>query len=336
MLEEDDSTGAARQYTYGLDLISRWDTSTGKSIYYVKDGHGSVRALTDQNGAVTDTYDYDAFGNLIHSTGTTPNNYLYTGEQFDPDLNLYYNRARYLNASTGRFWSMDTFDGDDESPLSLHKYLYVGAEPVDERDPSGHGFEDTLTSVAIQAQLFVSAHPILTAVMTGVLLSLAPPEVSESFSFMSPEVQLIGEVEAEAKELTTIRRLLKSNWLDKFQAGSKFESWMLNRILANTEKDATQLVVKDGEALAGKLRPLGSAVIDAIIKGIVMEFKTSFGAVSKYQAQQFAKYSEKNGSQLLEYVFLYKPTPQQINTLQGWVKEAGPNVKLAVTYILGN
>jgi hypothetical protein len=46
---------------------------------------------------VTDTYDYDAFGNLIHSTGTTPNNYLFAGEQFDPDLNLYYNRARYLN-----------------------------------------------------------------------------------------------------------------------------------------------------------------------------------------------------------------------------------------------
>ena len=39
------------------------------------------------------TYDYDAFGNLIHQTGTMPNNYLFAGEQFDPDLNLYYNRA---------------------------------------------------------------------------------------------------------------------------------------------------------------------------------------------------------------------------------------------------
>jgi RHS repeat-associated protein len=55
------------------------------------------------------TYDYDAYGNLIHSTGTTPNNCLFAGEQFDPDLGLYYNRARYLNTSTGRFWSMDSF-----------------------------------------------------------------------------------------------------------------------------------------------------------------------------------------------------------------------------------
>lgn len=51
------------------------------------DGDGN-RALTDTTGAVTDTYDYDAFGNLIHSTGTTPNVYLYSGEQFDPDLHL--------------------------------------------------------------------------------------------------------------------------------------------------------------------------------------------------------------------------------------------------------
>jgi RHS repeat-associated protein len=85
----------------------------------------------------TDTYDYDAFGNLIHSTGTTYNNYLFAGEQFDPDLNLYYNRARYLNVSTGRFWTMDIQEGLSEDPLSLHKYLYAEAEPVMGNDPSG-------------------------------------------------------------------------------------------------------------------------------------------------------------------------------------------------------
>ena len=87
------------------------------------------------------TYDYDAFGNLIHSTTTlsspTPNNYLFAGEQFDPDLNLYDNRARYLNVSTGRFWTMDTYEGNDEDPLSIHKYLYVDADPVDNTDPCG-------------------------------------------------------------------------------------------------------------------------------------------------------------------------------------------------------
>jgi len=84
-----------------------------------------VRELTDQTGAVTDTYDYDAFGNLIHSATTlsspTPNEFLFAGEQLDSDLGLYYNRARYLNTSTGRFWTMDTDEGDQDLPLSLHR-----------------------------------------------------------------------------------------------------------------------------------------------------------------------------------------------------------------------
>jgi RHS repeat-associated protein len=100
---------------------------------------------------VTDTYDYDAFGNLLHSSTTlsspTPNEFLFAGEQFDPDLNLYFNRARYLNVATGRFWSMDAFEGRDGSPLSLHKYLYAGSDPVDQIDRSGNDF--TLGSITI-------------------------------------------------------------------------------------------------------------------------------------------------------------------------------------------
>jgi len=86
----------------------------------------------------TVTYDYDAFGILLHSTGSTPNNYLFAVEQFDPDLGLYYNRARYLNTSTGRFWTTDSFDGTAYEPLSLHKYLYAQADPIGNIDPSGH------------------------------------------------------------------------------------------------------------------------------------------------------------------------------------------------------
>lgn len=94
--------------------------------------------------AATDTYDYDAFGNLISSTGTTPNNYLYRAEQWDPDLGLYYLRARYLNPLTGRFMSRDPEDGFIFVPRTLHKYLYVGGNPVNHVDRSGRaeGVED--------------------------------------------------------------------------------------------------------------------------------------------------------------------------------------------------
>jgi len=44
----------------------------------------------------------------------------------------------YLNPNTGRFWTMDSYEGDQEDALSLHKYLYGEDSPVDGTDPSGH------------------------------------------------------------------------------------------------------------------------------------------------------------------------------------------------------
>jgi RHS repeat-associated protein len=137
-----------RVYTYGLDLISQQQPS-GVS-YYGYDGHGSVRLLTDTNGNITDTYDYDAFGNLIHSTGSTPNNYLYSGEQNDPNVGFYYLRARYYIVKTGAFLNLDTYEGNKYDPHSLHKYLYAYADPTNNSDPSGQfTLTDALVRVAI-------------------------------------------------------------------------------------------------------------------------------------------------------------------------------------------
>jgi RHS repeat-associated protein len=93
--------------------------------------------LTNFTGAATDSYEYDAYGNEFTVSGSTPNNYMYRGEQYDSDLGLYYLRARYYNPLTGRFMSRDPLDGDMTDPKSLHKYLYAAGDPVNRADPSG-------------------------------------------------------------------------------------------------------------------------------------------------------------------------------------------------------
>ena len=123
-------------YTIGADLISQ--EVNGKVYTYLYDGHGTVRALANESGKLTDTYTYDVFGNLLNSTGTTANNYRYCGEQFDSTTCLYYLRARYMDTSTGRFISMDTYQGTTADPISLHKYLYANSNPVMYTDPSGY------------------------------------------------------------------------------------------------------------------------------------------------------------------------------------------------------
>ena len=62
-------------YTYGHALLSQQQFAQGawQLSFYGQDGHGNVRYLTDSHSFVTDSYDYDAFGNLIARSGATPN-----------------------------------------------------------------------------------------------------------------------------------------------------------------------------------------------------------------------------------------------------------------------
>jgi RHS repeat-associated protein len=106
--------------------------------YYHYDGLGSTRTLTDKNATVTDVYSYEAFGKLLEQTGSTENDYLYAGEQIDRHLNQYYLRARYYDQGIGRFTQMDTWQGRAREPITLHKYLYTHADPINNVDPSGN------------------------------------------------------------------------------------------------------------------------------------------------------------------------------------------------------
>ena len=77
VVDEVVGSSVPRTYSYGLERIS--DKQVPGTSFYGYDRHGSVRQLTNSAGAVTDTYDYDAFGNLVTSAGSTPNNYLFAG-----------------------------------------------------------------------------------------------------------------------------------------------------------------------------------------------------------------------------------------------------------------
>jgi len=152
-----------RVYTYGKIRISQnqFVNSTWTPSFYGYDGAGSVRLLTGATGAVTDTYDYDSWGNAVNVTGSTLNVYLYAGEQFDADLGVYYLRARYFNPLAGRFLTRDTDAGRIKAPITLHKYLYAYADPVNHWDPSGHGGLTAGQVLAIGMAVIMFLDPIV-------------------------------------------------------------------------------------------------------------------------------------------------------------------------------
>ena len=187
-------SAVTRVYNYGNDLISQtqlidnaWMTS-----YYGYDGHGSVRFLTDASGAITDTYTYDSFGNMISRTGTTPNNYLYCGEQWDPDIGFYFLRARYMNPSTGRFLSMDVYEGYPYQPSSLQKYVYGEADPVGKSDPSGK-------CASVEMLIVLTIVSTLAAISLPRLLKTGPVWPHDKISWTSSDEE-------------GFRNFIKMNW----------------------------------------------------------------------------------------------------------------------------
>jgi len=102
--------------------------------YYEQDGLGSVTSLSNTSGALANTYTYDSFGKLTASTGTMANSFQYAGREFDQDSGIYYNRARYLDQSVGRFVSADPihFRG------GVNFYAYVRNNPAGLIDPLGY------------------------------------------------------------------------------------------------------------------------------------------------------------------------------------------------------
>ncbi len=153
VLAEIQNGQVVKRFTFGHMLISQ-EASNGSSFvvsYYCLDGQNSVRNLTDANGNVTDSFQFDAYGNLLYSNGTTNNDYLYNGERMDHETGNYYLRARYMNPAIGRFTGMDSFEGDSQDPISLHKYEFVANNPVNLTDPDGHEFD--ICSLAMSAAI---------------------------------------------------------------------------------------------------------------------------------------------------------------------------------------
>ena len=186
VLEEYTSSGVQVAYVYGHDLISQ--NRSGAKSFYLYDGLGTTKALTDSSGVVTDRYIYDAYGNILSSTGTTQNSYLYTGEQFDKNLGQYYLRDRYYSQGVGRFTRSDTWEGDYNNPLSLNKYLYTHGNPINAIDPSGQfSIQEVAATIAISGILsalsYVLPSQVDVAQKTKVELHYFNVATSTSFSF---------------------------------------------------------------------------------------------------------------------------------------------------------
>ncbi len=161
VLEERSGSGnLLASYVYGNGLLGQY--RSGALSCYHSDGLGSIRALSNATGVITDTYDYDAFGNIITRTGSSTNSFLFAGEQFDSESSQYFLRARYYAPGTGRFNTTDPYKGDELEPITFNKYIYGKGDPVNNIDPSGQSsfLVGALVTIGIIAAIVTLVHSV--------------------------------------------------------------------------------------------------------------------------------------------------------------------------------
>jgi hypothetical protein len=105
---------------------------------------------------------------------------------------------------------MDTWMGYDSDPLSLHKYLYSGSDPVNHVDPSGHFF----SLGEVQATQTIQAELTTFQIDIGMnLLNLAANPTSAAEGFAQNSGIALG-VSALGGAGGSLLKLLNKKWKD--------------------------------------------------------------------------------------------------------------------------
>ena len=172
----------------------------GNKYFYAHNVHNDIAAILDNNGSIVVEYKYNAWGELLATTGTYAttlgklNPFRYRGYVYDEESGLYYLRNRYYNPELQRFICADDCVVCADKVLGCNVYAYCLNNPVMYKDEVGSwpSFSSVMKAVSqaalivAGAALVVAAAPALVVVgvgatATGAALTVAGAALGTAF-----------------------------------------------------------------------------------------------------------------------------------------------------------
>ena len=93
-----------------------------KTYYYVLNLQGDVVKLVTESGAVAASYEYDAWGDILSSSGSKAeiNPLRYRGYYYDTETGFYYLQSRYYDPVIHRFINADSYSSTGQGIIGYN------------------------------------------------------------------------------------------------------------------------------------------------------------------------------------------------------------------------
>ena len=204
----------------------------GTEYFYVKNAQGDVTGLVTTSGTRVVTYTYDAWGNLLTTTGSLAatlgeqNPLRYRGYVYDTETGLYYLQSRYYNPGWGRFINADNAIGQVGNVQSGNMFAYAFNNPISYSDHTGNWpkLSKIFTIVAVAAVTVAvvaaavatagTAVPALAAIGGGIFGGISAGTVAAAATVVA-SVSTAAAAASSVYEKTSERKLRTNNTVYK-------------------------------------------------------------------------------------------------------------------------
>ena len=128
---------------------------------------GDITRIEDVNGNVLATYEYDAWGKLISSSGSLAeiNPLRHRGYYYDTETGFYYLQSRYYDPVVSRFINADRYASTGDGIVGYNMFAYCDNNPINRLDETGEIWNFVAGALLGTASVYIG--DVINNVITG-------------------------------------------------------------------------------------------------------------------------------------------------------------------------